>query len=81
MSRVIVSRRPRPRLYTILVGEGPWAEVDSHSDGMCGWVRFENLETGESMAFDWDVYSEKCRSQSEAREQAETWIASRGAAR
>lgn len=48
---------------------GPWYEIDSVSDGMCGRVVFENEETSEVIGYSWSVTGH-CTSQSAARRAA-----------
>lgn len=65
-----------------------WREIDSYSDGMCGWVEFENDETTENVKYYWSVTDPICKSQSEARDMAwadfgeprPTWTPKKGAA-
>ena len=63
----------RERLYhSHIVGD--WYEIDSNSDGMCGWVGCENEVTTEYVRYHWSVTG-KCQSQSEARERAKQDLA------
>lgn len=57
------------RLYKVHV-VGSWFETGSRSDGMCGWVQFENVVTTEYVGYHWSVDDPTCRSQEAARAMA-----------